>query len=141
MSDDDGFVQRRWSEKYWTGLIKRTYREVLPTAEPEQACGTVSTIQFYSRVKVDDFATVTLGKWGGYYIQIIPSVHTNRLVLTPMTGNRVYAHGWCFDRGPAAALAALAWDPQRQAEPHGYKIRIGPRRLAGEQASRVRPKG
>lgn len=130
MSDDDDGIdaQREWAEEYWTRLIDLT-------------ASRVSTIEFYSRVKVDDNATVTLGEWNGYYIQILPQGCTNRLVMARIAVAGVYDYGWCFESGPDAALAAVVWNPRRDPEPYGFTMRIGAKRLAGERASRDKPNG
>jgi hypothetical protein len=94
-----------------------------------------SPIEFYTEVKIDDYYTVTVGEWGGYLVQIMPMIFNDRLVLTPQSCLGVYDHGWCFDKGPAALLAALVWNPETEGEPVGYKKRATAGvRQAGDRA-------
>lgn len=97
---------------------------------------TGSPICWRKKVKVDDYMTVTLGTWGGYLIQVMPMLFNDRLVMTPQAAPMGYDYGWCFRKGGAAGLAALAWNPQAQAEPGGFvkRINLGPRRIAGQKA-------
>jgi hypothetical protein len=77
------------------------------------------------------------GRWGGWLIDICPMMFGDRLVLTPETCEHIYDYGWCYPKGGAALLAALAWDPEVEAEPGGYIKAIhmdGPRR-AGQRAA------
>lgn len=84
----------------------------------------------------DGYGTVTIGRWGGYLLQICPMIFNDRLVMTPESCQYVYDHGWCFQKGGAAALAALAWDPETEAEPVGYIRRVNLAvRKPGERAS------
>lgn len=84
----------------------------------------------------DEYGTVTLGRWGGWLIQIMPMLFNDRLVLTPEGFPCVYDYGWCFPKGGAAHLAALAWNPATEAEPAGYikAIYMGRLRRVGETA-------
>lgn len=113
-------AQRLLSESYFSRIIRATKTE--------------SPIEFYYRVKVDDYLTVTIGEWGGYFIQIMPKIFNDRLVMTPFTCSRVYDYGWCFPKGAAAGLAALAWNPQAHGEPVGYIKRVSGKRMAGQKA-------
>lgn len=86
---------------------------------------------------VDAWGTVTIGRWGGWLVQVMPMIFNDRLVLTPeQFEGAFYDYGWCYPKGGAAHLAALAWDPATEAEPTGYIKAVGWRsRAAGEQAS------
>lgn len=110
----------------YLGLVRR-----LRTAHE----GTTA-IDLYDEPTFDDWGVLTLGTWGGYRIQVCEMIYNDRLVMTP--GSHPHAgpqHGWCYDKGGAAILAALVWDPETEAEPKGYKKRAtaGPRK-AGEKA-------
>ncbi len=95
----------------------------------------VTTIDFYGKVTIDSYGTVTVGEWGGYLIQIMPMAFNDRLVMTPKSCLGVYDYGWCFPKGAAPLLAAMVWNPQREAEPKGFIKRVGhPPRLAGQKA-------
>lgn len=95
-------------------------------------------IELYEQPQFDDYGTVTIGEWGGYRIQILPMGFNDRLALNPKTAQWGYDHGWCYDKGGAAILAALVWDPETEAEPPGYKKRATHGlRKAGQKASNV----
>lgn len=91
-------------------------------------------INFFEQPTTDEYGTVSLGTWGGYLVQILPMIFNDRVVLTPESSPWGYDHGWCYERG-VALLAVLAWDPETEAEPVGYKKRatMGLRQ-AGEKA-------
>jgi hypothetical protein len=84
---------------------------------------------------VDTYGVVTIGRWGGWLIQIVPMIYNDRLVLTPEDNQSGYDFGWCYPKNGAAELAARVWDPRTQGEPAGFikAVRGRPRR-AGEQA-------
>lgn len=83
----------------------------------------------------DGYGRMTIGRWGGYLIDICPMLFGDRLVLTPESCTGVYDHAWCYPKGGAAVLAALAWNPATEAEPAGYIKRAKPgERRAGETA-------
>lgn len=85
--------------------------------------------------EVDDYGTVTVGRYGGWLVQIIPMIFNDRLVLTPLSCLGVYDFGWCYPKGGAAHLAALAWNPDAEGEPVGFikAVHTQPRR-SGEVA-------
>jgi len=82
----------------------------------------------------DDYGVTTLGYWGGFAVQIQTMIFNDRLLLseTGTYGNPIY--GWCYPKGGAAHLAALAWNPETENEPAGYKKAVIPGRPAGERA-------
>ena len=105
-------------------LTARRYNKVLATLVKD------SPITFYDEVIIDEYATVTVGEFEDYLIQIAPMAFNDRLVMTPKHLNGMtYDYGWCYDKGGAALLAALVWKPDVEAEPAGYKKAIGIRRL------------
>jgi hypothetical protein len=100
-----------------------------------QEYGRPTVIDFYPLAGVDRWGVVTIGEWGGYLVQIMPKIFNDRLILAPV-GKFGHDHGWCYDKGSAAFLAALVWDPVHEAEPLGYKKRATAHlRKAGEVAS------
>lgn len=57
-----------------------------------------------------------------WIVSVTPMIFNDRVILThrdqyPMT----YTAGWCYDKGAAAILAAMAWNPDEEFEPVGYK--------------------
>lgn len=80
-------------------------------------------IDFYDEPRFDEYGTVSLGEWGGYIIQIMPMIFNDRLIMTAKGNEAFHDHGWCYDKGGAAFLAAFTWDPETQGEPDGFKKR------------------
>lgn len=91
-------------------------------------------MELYDAFTTDKYGTVTIGEWGGWYVQVVPMIFNDRLVLTPKHSPFVYDFGWCYDKGPAPYVAAKVWDPQTQAEPPGYKKAAAGGRRAGQLA-------
>lgn len=66
---------------------------------------------------------------GQWMVSVAPMIFNDRVLLThrgqwPMQ----WTAGWCFPKGGAAPLAAMAWDPDRDREPVGYiKVAADPR--------------
>jgi hypothetical protein len=93
-----------------------------------------AAIDLLDEPEVDGYGTVTLGRWGGWLVQICPMIFNDRLVLTPAVYPLIYDYGWCFPKGGAVYLAALAWNPATDGEPAGYikAIHPGQPRQAGQ---------
>lgn len=91
-------------------------------------------MELLARPTTDGYGTVTIAEYGGWYVQIMPMLFNDRLVLTPMYAPYVYDYGWDFPKGLAAWLAASAWDMDAEGEPVGFIKRIGstPRRAKEE---------
>lgn len=83
---------------------------------------------------VDDYGVTTLGYYGGWAMQIAVMIFNDRLLLAEPSiyGNPCY--GWCYPKGGAAHLAALAWNPDIEGEPAGYIAAKPGGRQAGERA-------
>lgn len=112
-------------------LTEKSYNKILQ-------CGlkTNTSIKLYNAVTVDEHDVATIGEWGGYWIQVAPQLFNNRIVMTPFSSPSTYDYGWCYPKGPHAILAVVAWDPQTQGEPDGFKKRIGThKRMPGEMAA------
>jgi hypothetical protein len=59
-------------------------------------------------------------------VLVMPMLFNYRLVISSTEfpiEQAGYTAGWCYDKGPAAFLAALAYDPETAVEPVGYKKR------------------
>lgn len=59
-----------------------------------------------------------------WVVAVVPMIYNDRVVLCRRERDEWrtgYVAGWCYDKGGAAGLAALAWDPERDAEPAGYR--------------------
>jgi len=118
--DDHNEAHRTLRTRQW----KRVLRAVKDRA----------VIDYYDEPVYDKWGTATIGTWGGYLIQVMPMIYTDRLVMTPKACPAVYGYGWCYPKGPAALLAALTWDPAEFGEPHGFIQRIGEPRAANSHA-------
>lgn len=92
-------------------------------------------MQLYDTPTTDGYGTVTIGEWGGWLVQVVPMIFNDRLVLTPKTAQYVYDYGWCYDKGPAAYVAARAWNPETEGEPPGFKKAAAGGREAGQKAA------
>lgn len=58
-------------------------------------------------------------KW---MVHVRPMIFNDRILLTRVDEYpRSWTSGYCYDRGAAAFLAAMAWDPKTQKRPKGYK--------------------
>jgi len=57
---------------------------------------------------------------------LIPMIYNDRVTVGPKGDWTGYEHGWCYDAGPAALLAALVWDPETQDMPVGFKKQATP---------------
>lgn len=109
--------------------------EALQTARIIKSAKWMTTIDLFDPPIHDQYGTMTVGRWGGYLVQIMAMGFNNRVVITPEAFALVYDYGWCYDKGPAALLAVLAWDPQTEGEPLGFKKRIGLKhRVPGERS-------
>lgn len=74
------------------------------------------------------YGETTIGYYGGWAVKIVAMIFNDRLVLSdesPFGGPR---YGWCFPKGGAAHLAAMAWDPEIE----GGRPATLRRSLAGE---------
>jgi|SoimicMinimDraft_6_1059734.scaffolds.fasta_scaffold94756_1 hypothetical protein len=59
-------------------------------------------------------------------VRVIPMIFNDRLVIADRGHTFGYDHGWCYDKGGAAVLAALVWDPETQDAPVGWKKQATP---------------
>jgi hypothetical protein len=66
-----------------------------------------------------------------WIVGIMPMIFNDRIVLSEIGewNGGLYTAGWCYDKGPAAVVAAMAWDPESEREPVGYKKRAYDGRL------------
>lgn len=127
--DDEVFAAHREYVRYQHEMSWKRFRSALGKL-PEP-----SVITFREELDLDQWGTVTLGEWGGYLIQIMSMIFNDRLVLTPKTATWGHDFGWCYDKGGAAGLAALVWNPQTEGEPVGFKKRASAGvRQPGQQA-------
>lgn len=57
-------------------------------------------------------------------VLMIPMLFNFRVVISDNRWPVIeagYTAGWCYDKGPAAFLAAMAWDPETEVRPVGWK--------------------
>lgn len=81
--------------------------------------------------RLHDNLSFTIGRFGGWLVQVLASFYDDRLVLTPETDpDAGYDYAWTYPRGGAAVLAVATWDPGVQGEPAGYVSNpLGPTRV------------
>jgi hypothetical protein len=89
-------------------------------------------MKLLDRPIVDSFGVVTVGEYGGWFVQIMAMIFNDRVVLAPMQDPHSLHYGWCFPKGGAAILAVMAWNPDDEAEPVGYIKAVNGKRRAGE---------
>ncbi len=130
MADEDAEMQeiRSAYEELYALQVTSQVKRLLAHRE-------VTAITLYDTVLIDEYGTMTVGEWKGYLIQILPMLFNDRIVMSPKSCPETYDYGWCFDKGGAAYLALAVWDPQEQAEPIGFKKRVGGTRSAGEDVN------
>lgn len=77
----------------------------------------------------DDTARTNVVKVvGEWIVSVTPMIFNDRVLLTHVDEwPFCWTAGWCYDKGGAAHLAAVAWDVETEREPKGYK------KLAGDQ--------
>lgn len=106
----------------------------MPSAKITRPSVCSPEVEWFDTPPVDDYGTVTLGRWGGWLLQVLVMIFNDRLVLTPENDPMFHDYGWCFRKGGAASLAAYAWNPATEAEPAGYIKAVRPGRKPGETA-------
>lgn len=57
-----------------------------------------------------------------WIVSVTPMIFNDRICLTDRNEwPNTYTAGFCYDKGGAAILAALAWDPDTEPYPDGFK--------------------
>src|SRR5690349_9694137 len=129
MSDDEEFAELRDYRRLTRLLDASRYEKVMQLTDVTPVWEPILPFA------VDDFGSIQIGRWGGWFIELTDMAFNERIVLRP-EGTHTYDHGWCFRKGGAAFLSALAWNPLTEAEPSGYKRRATHReRQPGETAA------
>lgn len=54
------------------------------------------------------------------YIEVAPMMFNDRVMVVPKDSPFTYGRYWCYQKGGAAILAALAWDGADDTEPVGW---------------------
>ncbi len=68
-----------------------------------------------------------IGSWivketDDWIVSVTPMIFNDRVLFTQRAEYPNFCTaGWCYDKGPAAILAAMAWDPDTQHSPVGHK--------------------
>lgn len=83
--------------------------------------------------------TVTIGHYGGWWVQIHSTDFHDQLVLVPEGTHGQCDFGWCYPKDGSAHLAALTWNPELQAEPLRYHKPINRRRRYAGQTRNETP--
>lgn len=59
---------------------------------------------------------------GPWIVSVTPMIYNDRVLLTHVDQYPHYwTAGYCYDKGGAALLAAIAWDPLVEDRPAGFK--------------------
>lgn len=117
---DDGGVETRvdlayseWTEEAWHGALGA---HVLPAD--------VGGARWDQQLRA--FVVTETEEW---VVSVTPMIFNNRICLTHRSQYPfAYQAGWCYPKGPAAFLAALAWNPdtfEAGGEPAGFIKRAG----------------
>lgn len=73
------------------------------------------------RVRINDDGTAyRVGETETSYIEVTPMLFNDRIIVVPKSAPRTYDRFWCYQKGGAAILAALAWDGADDTEPVGW---------------------
>lgn len=71
----------------------------------------------------------TIQSTATHHIDLMPMLFNYRIVMTPRRCPGVWDHGWCYEGGSmdeeddllvVTLIHALAWDPDKTAEPFGF---------------------
>lgn len=84
---------------------------------------THTALRRYEELVANDRKTLTIAEDDEYYYDAIPMLYNWRLVMTPKDNQLSWDYGWCFAGPIELRLAMLAWDPETQNEPLGWKKR------------------
>ena len=73
------------------------------------------------RISVTEEGFVRCGETATHYIDVLPMLFNDRIVTTNKSMPSTYDRYWCYRKGGAALIAALAWDGSEDTEPVGWK--------------------
>lgn len=112
-------------DDYYASIL-RTDRDALETLR--QRVRTTPTVGFDG-----DVGGVIVNVTEHWVVAVVPMIFNDRITLSTREEWRIgWTAGYCYDKGGAAALAALAWDPETEEHPVGWKKIAGDARLAPE---------
>lgn len=96
-------------------LLERLEREAI-----SDAMDMVDLSGLYFDEKIESVVVKETDEW---IVSVSPMIFNDRVLLTHKQRDYPYwcTAGWCYDKGGAAVLAALAWDIDNEREPVGYK--------------------
>lgn len=70
----------------------------------------------------DQMQSLVIKETDQWIISVTPMLFGDRILMTHRDDYPYgYTAGWCYDKGGAAVLAALVWDPDTDHSPVGYK--------------------
>jgi hypothetical protein len=81
-------------------------------------------------LRVDETTqTVIVKETAEWIVSVAPMIFNDRVLLTHQSEYPdFWTAGWCYDKGGAAFLAAIAWDPDAEPAPVGFKKLAADRR-------------
>lgn len=70
----------------------------------------------------EKIASLVIKESPEWIVSVTPMIFNDRVILTMRSEYPSgWTAGWCYDKGGAAILAAMAWDPNTEHSPVGYK--------------------
>lgn len=71
----------------------------------------------------EQLLTMVYHKDGPWIVSVTPMIYNDRVLLTHESEveRGTCTSGYCYDKGPAAGLAAQLWFPTKQLRPKGFK--------------------
>ena len=74
----------------------------------------------------ENIHSMVYGHYEDLMVSVTPMLFNDRVCVTRAEEYpTAYTAGWCYDKGGAAGLAAMAWNPLETDEPVGFKKRVG----------------
>lgn len=70
----------------------------------------------------EKMGSLVVRKIGCWIVSVTPMIFNDRVLLTHVDEYpATVSGGWCYDKGGAAMLAALVYNPETEPRPSGYK--------------------
>lgn len=78
----------------------------------------------------EEIKAVVVKETEEWIVSVSPMIFNDRICLTHRDQYPYsWTAAWCYDKGGAAMLAALVWDPETDSAPSGYKKVAGDSRV------------
>lgn len=94
----------------------------------------------YLDPRIDSMVVAHHGPDRNLMVSVSPMMFNDRVVLTQRSGYpRTWVAGFCYPKGPAASLAAMAWNPLVTDQPAGFERVAGDERDPSDLPSAATP--